>query len=120
MKQRRIIRGVDTKSAEQLRDAMRWVVSVLSWSVHMRQSDESKHFSCDVISIGPLFGSDVIVFLHISGILCEHEFKRLEISVHSAHAGGEFIHESERALSDGAELAIGRFIGMLKQGLECG
>jgi|GEM_PF-1163068 len=117
MKKRRIVRGADTKSAAQLREATCSVVAGLGWVVHFRQSGESEHFSCDVVSVGTLFGSDVIVFLHMAGILREHEFRRLEISAHSAHGGGQFVHESERELPAGAELAVGRFIGMLKRHL---
>lgn len=119
MKKRRIIRGFGAKTADQLRESTYRVVTALSWCVHMRQSGTSEHFSCDVISIGPLFGAEDVVFLHVAGILREHEFKRLEISVHSAHAGGEFVHESQQALSNGAELAVGRLIGMLKRELGC-
>jgi hypothetical protein len=111
---RRLVRISEPKSAEQLGKAVLAVAEKLSWCIHRRQSVESERYSCDVMSPGVILGTDAVLFLHLTGIFHEHVFSRIEISVHSARIGGEFENEFAQKLPDSAELAVGRFIGMLK------
>ncbi|NTW14602.1 MAG: hypothetical protein HGA31_06305 [Candidatus Moranbacteria bacterium] len=120
MKKRRVIRGFGSKTAEQLHDAMRSVVAEMGWKVHFRQSAGSERFSCDVMLKGKLYGVEATVFLYVTGILCEHEIRRLEISVHSCGVEEQLVHESEKAPPDGAELSVNRFFAELKSSLGCG
>lgn len=111
---RRLIKMTEPKAAEQLGQAVLAVAEKLSWCIHRRQSVESERYSCDVMSPGVIPGTDVMLFLHLAGIFHDHVFSRIEISVHSARIGGEFEHEVAQKLPDSAELAVGRFMGMLK------